>query len=152
MNKKWSLIVSIVASWFLAGLSWHSQMVLLPTMALAGTTGFSVFANAVTHRALLLLILPLGLELYSTVFLFFRPPVPPANSTIRLAGVLMLIAIGSIFLVCLPFQRMLGNGFHVFGHQSLVLSHWIPTIAWTLKGLILLKVLSQFIDSQKAGN
>jgi hypothetical protein len=98
--------------------------------------GFPAFESA--HRARTsILVVPLMLvEAFTAVtMLFLRPNGVPLSSAV--AGVVLLSLVwGSTFLLQVPAHARLSESFDVTAYRRLVLTNWVRTIGWTLRGIL----------------
>ena len=65
----------------------------------------------------------------------------PLGSTIEqieLAVTLMIVIWVATIALSVPCHEKLSLGFDASAHRRLVLTNWIRTIAWTLRGLLIL--------------
>lgn len=55
----------------------------------------------------------------------------------------MMLIWGSTALLQVPMHNALSTGFDSKAHRSLVLSNWIHTVAWSLRGVLVLFLVNQ---------
>ncbi len=127
----------------LVGLIWFVQMVAYPQFARVGAESFPAYHAA--HAALIsylvgpLMTVELGAALLGVVA---RPSQLPAPAAI--AGLLLCVAIwGVTGLVSVPLHETLGRGFDASAHARLVSSNWLRTLAWTVRGGLLLWAIAR---------
>jgi hypothetical protein len=126
------------ATWYMTGLIWFVQIVHYPLFAAVGSEEFSSYEQRHTSLTTWVVAPPMLLEVATAVLLFwFRPP---GVSVWQLwVGIILLAAIWlSTFLLQVPCHETLSNEFDEIVHQRLVSTNWIRTIAWSLRGLLVL--------------
>ena len=129
----------------MVGLIWLIQMVHYPLFASVGVEQFSDYSER--HQFLITFIVGpvMAAELITAIVLAFYPVTPEVGIWFRIGlGLLVMIWI-STALIQVPQHGKLTNGFDLATVQALVRGNWIRTIAWTLRGFILLVVLGKLI-------
>lgn len=135
------VLVNLAATWLMVGLIWMVQVVHYPLLAYVGRAAFPAYERA--HQGLITLIVGpvMLLELATAgLLLLARPPVMPvwvAWLGAALVGVVWI----STALLQLPLHGVLGQGFDPRSHALLVSTNWVRTLAWTLRGLLMLWVV-----------
>lgn len=139
------LLTQFATTWFMVGLIWLIQMVHYPLFASVGVEQFSDYSER--HQFLITFIVGpvMAAELITAIVLAFYPVTPEVGIWFRIGlGLLVMIWI-STALIQVPQHGKLTNGFDLATVQALVRGNWIRTIAWTLRGFILLVVLGKLI-------
>jgi len=135
------ILIHFAATWYLVGLCWLVQRVQYPLMSQVGIEAFRGYEAGHVSRIgpvvapVMILELATGLLLLVTGDEAFRQPLFVAS--IALLAVVWL----STFLIQVPLHEILGADFDAQAHASLVRSNWIRTIAWSLRGGILVFLL-----------
>lgn len=132
------LLGHLAITWSLIGLIWLIQVVHYPLFAQVGTAAFPNY-EAMHIQRITLVVLPLMLtELVTGLMLALRPPT--AHSTLIYWGCFALIIVIWLLtaVVNIPQHSALSAGFDLAVHRALVLSNWFRTIAWTIRGLVIL--------------
>lgn len=134
----WILLLCFTTTLYLIGLIWTIQVVHYPLFALVGKNQFPHYHAEHGNRISLIVIVPMLLELASSVLLVFvRPASVPAWLT-WLGLVLVLLIWVITFVIQVPQHNRLANaGFSLTVIQALVAGNWLRTILWTLRGGVL---------------
>lgn len=131
-----TLLSHAVATLYMLGLIWFVQVVHYPLLGAVGSAEFPAFERR--HKLLTTWVVapPMLLEGATALLLFwFRPP---SVSTWQVAAGVILVAVIwlSTAFVQVPCHESLSNGFDAAVHARLVFTNWIRTIAWSLRGLL----------------
>ncbi len=132
------LLAQIASTLMMTGIIWIIQIVQYPFFNLVGTEKYREFHIAHMNWITPVVAPTMIVELVSAVFLLLYPP---SNVDYKLlwAG-LMLIGIiwASTFFLQVPLHEKLAQGFDPNAHSLLVNTNWIRTIAWSLRGFLVL--------------
>lgn len=132
------LLIHTASTLSLVGLIWTIQLVHYPLFAQVGRDAYPAY-QAAHMRRMMLLVLPLMLtELLTATMLAFNPPSDVPAIVVWVALILLAVIWLSTVFVQMPQHLTLNKGFDAQVHRLLVNSNWIRTIAWTLRGLIVL--------------
>ena len=132
------LLVHLAATLFMVGLIWFVQVVHYPLFGKIGIEGFPSYAEAHSRLTTWVVGPPMLLEASTAiVLLFVRPEGVPASLAWTGAGLLAIVWL-STALLQVPRHTTLGLGFQAEAHRFLVLSNWVRTAAWSLRGVIVL--------------
>lgn len=135
------ILVHAAVTWALVGLIWVVQLVQYPGFAAVGPREFAEYHAAHCRRITRVVGPLMGLEL---VTLFYVLSAPPASaSALVLWGGAALLAVNWLctVLVSVPLHaRITGRG-RVAAQTRLVATNWIRTVAWTLRGVLVLGLL-----------
>lgn len=133
------LILSQLASTlFLTGLIWFVQVIHYPLFEAVGRAEFVTYEQRHTSLIQGLVAPPMLLEgISALLLLWFRPP---GVSTWRLVVGLILVGIigFSTAFLQMPCHDRLSQEFDTGTHQWLVTTNWIRTVAWSLRGGLVL--------------
>jgi len=136
------LTIHFAATWYLVGLCWLVQRVQYPLMSTVGREAFVAYEAGHVSRIgpvvapMMIVELATGLLLLAIGGQEFRRP------TFLVALALLVALWLSTFLIQVPLHASLRAEFDVRAHAALVRTNWIRTIAWSLRGAILLWWLS----------
>ena len=139
------LLAHAAATLFMVGVIWFVQVVHYPLFARVGTSGFAAYSG--THSRLTGLVVgpPMLLEAATAVALVITVP-PGISVTLAWTGLILLAGIWlSTALLQSPRHTTLGRGFDAAAHHSLVTSNWLRTVLWSLRGLVVLWMLSEAV-------
>ena len=132
------LLSHVAATLFMVGLIWFVQIVHYPLFGSVGTKDFRAYAESHSRLTSWVVGPPMLLEASTAVLLLFvRPESVPATLA-WIGAVLLAVVWLSTALLQVPRHTALGFGFDAEAHRFLVLSNWTRTIAWSLRGLIVL--------------
>ncbi|MFN8002796.1 MAG: hypothetical protein U0X75_17460 [Acidobacteriota bacterium] len=141
MTTSWHkliLLANLAATLYLVGLIWCIQVVHYPLFSQVGQAGFAAYEMA--HANLITLIVgpPMLLEAATTaLLLLYRPASVSLAAALFGAFLLVLIWLSTMFLQ-VPQHSRLATGFDADAHRFLVVSNWVRTVAWSLRGGLLL--------------
>ncbi len=125
----------LAATWALTGLIWTIHRVHYPLFNRVGARTFAAYHAGHTRRITQIVAPLMALELFSALGLLF---VGWRNPWFLASLPLLAFNWASTWLVHLPLHRHLTSGFSPGHHQRLLLANRWRTIAWTLRGLLLL--------------
>ena len=120
----------------MAGIIWFVQVVHYPMFRLVGSTAFEAYHASHTRLTTWVVGPPMLVEaLCAFVLVWYRPAYVPLASA--LAGLFLLLIIwASTGLVQVPLHELLSRGFEHEPYRRLVLTNWVRTVAWTLRGIL----------------
>lgn len=124
-------------TWALVGVIWLVQLVAYPQFAQVPAGAFPAY-HARHTRAITWVVGPLMLaEVATAGWLVARGLRHPAflGSLLPLAAIWL-----STGLLQVPLHNRLARGFDASTHRRLVSTNWIRTVAWSLRGVLLLGV------------
>lgn len=125
------LVAQLASTLPLVGLIWTIQLVHYPLFELVGEETQVDYQKAHMSR-ITWIVAPLMLvELVAAGGLWLLAPADPWAIA---GGVLVAITWASTALIQVPCHNRLAGGFHQPSHRRLVDSNWIRTIAWSLRG------------------
>ena len=144
-------LTNLAMTLFLVGLIWTIQMVHYPLFAKVG--GESYVAYQAEHQwRITVIVLPTMLLEIATAFLLIvlRPSTMP-GWTAWLGAILVVIVWGSTFFLQVPQHSILDRGFDQRAYELLVGTNWLRTIAWTLRGGLVMWLLTKLIPREATG-
>lgn len=128
-----------------AGMMWFVQVVHYPLMRHVGITSFVSYETAHTRRAIGLVVSAMALELVTGVLLLRFPPPGISLRQIWLGvGTLGVIWLAT-FVLQVPQHRILARGFDARAYRRLVTSNWIRTLAYSVRGGLVLWMLGSLV-------
>ena len=136
------LLVHLAATLALAGLIWFVQLVHYPLMRWVGPQAFVEYQASHTRRTGLLAGALMALEGTTGLILLARPPAGVPALLPRLGCLLLLVIWFSTALLQIPRHRALARGFDAGVHRTLVSTNWIRTVAWSLRGFLVLRMIA----------
>jgi hypothetical protein len=136
------LLLHAAATLAMVGLIWFVQIVHYPLFAQVGREHFAQYEWL--HQARTAQVVgPLMLTEALTATLLLLSDLTPTARNLAWIGMALLVVIWlSTVLLQVPLHRRLAVGYESRSAARLVSSNWLRTIAWTLRGLIALSLLS----------
>ena len=137
------LLAHAAATLFMVGVIWFVQLVHYPLFARVGRPGFAAYSGSHTRLTGLVVGPPMLLEAATAVALVVWTP-PGISVPLVWAGLILVAGIwlSTAFLQS-PRHTTLGRGFDPSVHRFLVTSNWLRTVLWSLRGLVVLCILSE---------
>ena len=130
------LIAQFCATWTMVGIIWFVQVVHYPMFRLVGSGTFEAYHAS--HVRLITWVVgpPMMVEaLCAFLLILYRPAYVSVMAA--LSGALLLLIIwGSTALVQVPLHELLSRGFQQEPYRRLVLTNWVRTVSWTLRGIL----------------
>lgn len=123
---------------FMTGVVWFVQVVHYPLFASTGRAEASGYEQR--HAVLTTWVVgpPMLVEGAAALLLFwFRPSGVPISQVWMGLSLLAAIWLSTAFLQ-VPCHEILSRGFDSVAHHRLVSTNWIRTVAWSLRGLLVL--------------
>jgi hypothetical protein len=141
MTTVW--ILQLASTWTMVGVIWFVQIVHYPLMAGVGRERFSDYATAHARRTTWVVAPPMLIEAATALILVVR--VPPFLEILEVwAGLVLLLVVWiSTAVLQVPRHGRLAGGFDPGVHRALVATNWIRTLAWTARGILLLRILAR---------
>lgn len=137
------LLTHAAITWFLTGLIWTVQIVHYPLFAMADRADYPRFAAAHGRRITPLVAMPMVAEAAIATWLVVQPPPQiPVWWTWGGLGLVALIWL-STALLQVPMHGRLSRGFETTAHTRLVRSNWIRTVAWSIRSIAALAMLTR---------
>ena len=145
------LLTHIAATMFMVGVIWFVQVVHYPLFANVGEDRFSAYEQRHTDSTTWVVAPPMIVEGLTALLLFrFRPA---GVSTLLLSiGLALVIVIWlSTAFVQIPCHELLSGHFDANVQQRLVATNWIRTVAWSVRGLLVLWMAWSSMAGTKIG-
>jgi len=137
------LLANAAATLFMVGVIWFVQVVHYPLFSRVGRPGFAAYSGSHSRLTGLVVGPPMLVEAATAVALVVRTP-PGISVPLVWTGLVLVAGIWlSTALLQSPRHTILGRGFDPSAHQFLVTSNWLRTVLWSLRGLVVLWILSQ---------
>ena len=140
-------LLHIGSTLYMVGLIWFVQLVHYPLHGSVGSEEFVLYQQRHMQWTSFAVGPAMLIEAGTTVFLCFYPHKTfPSWSVYSGLGLLLLIWL-STALFQVPFHNQLLSEFNASVHNHLVLSNWIRTFGWTLRGILILWLTSLLIKT-----
>ena len=130
------LLLNLVASWTMVGVTWFVQVVHYPLLAVVPVESATSVAVEHQRRTGWVVMIPMTVEGVTTLLLLGMVPDGVAWFVPWLAGLPLAVALLATVLLSVPrHARMAANPDATVGRE-LVTTNWVRTIAWTLRGAV----------------
>ncbi len=140
------VITNLISTIFMLGVIWVVQVVHYPLFTYVSVYNFSEFHNLHSKNISFIVIFPMLVELISSGLLIkFHPDSIPKNYFIVSFVLLLLIWI-STFVLQVKYHGSLSHGFDYIQFKKLVYTNWIRTIFWTVRSVIVIYILTFFVN------
>lgn len=140
------LMVNMVATWTMVGVIWFVQVVHYPLLSVVPVESASTVAVDHQRRTGWVVALPMAAEGFTTLGLLFAAPDDVTSILPWIAAVLLAVALGCTVILSVPrHARMAAHPDELVGRE-LVVTNWPRTIAWSLRGLLVLVMVWQVIQ------
>lgn len=122
------------ATWAMFGVIWFVQLIHYPLLGKVGADSFVAFEKELLNRTSFVVIPLMVTEIAAAGIL----AILNWGSELSLLSVINLVSVAliwvSTFFIQVPLHNKLSDGFDSVAHQKLVLTNWIRTILWTIRG------------------
>ena len=133
----------------MVGLIWLIQIVHYPLFKVVGINEFQTYHNWHSVMITPLVGTVMIIELISSILLVVFPA-KNVSITIPIIGVILVFIIwASTAFLQIPQHNALANEYELKTHNILVQTNWIRTIAWSMRGFLLLYMLHLFLTQQE---
>lgn len=131
------LMLHAAATLFMTGLIWFVQIVHYPLFDHVGAGNFAAYEQEHTRRTGWVVVPPMLVELATAILLVWR-----MGGAVTWTGLVLLALIWlSTFGWQVPAHERLETGFDAPTYRWLVLSNWVRTVAWSVRGWLALYLL-----------
>jgi uncharacterized membrane protein len=130
------LLANAVATLFMAGVIWFVQIVHYPLMGSVGRSQFVPYSEAHSRLTSYVVGPPMLVEAATAALLLVTRPLAVPLYAALAGAVLVAVIWLSTALLQVPRHTAFGNGYDRREHRSLVVTNWLRTVAWTLRGLL----------------
>ena len=129
------------ATLYMTGLIWFVQIVHYPLMGAIGKSDFSAYEQRHMSLTTWVVAPPMLVEAAASMLLFWFRPTGMSTWTVWVGIILLAVIWLSTALLQVPCHETLSNGFDPEVHRRLVSTNWIRTVAWSLRGLLVLSTV-----------
>ena len=144
------LLLNAGSTWFMVGLIWFVQVVHYPLFNRVQGEHHDEYHHQHQVRTTWVVGPPMLIEAFTSVLLVWYQPV--SNTPLVLLGVALLFLIWvSTALLQVPCHGKLANGFDQKAYRQLVLTNWVRTLAWSLRGVLVIYLLACGVGSSAVG-
>jgi uncharacterized membrane protein len=139
--EKALLLAQVAATLYMAGIIWFAQIAHYPLLEQVGRESFAEYQNANMRRTGWVVGPPMLTEGITAIALVWVRPSGVSDGLVWTGlGLLLVIWISTLTLQ-VPRHQALARGFDDAAHRALVATNWIRTVAWSLRGLLVLGML-----------
>lgn len=145
---RWLVLIHAAITLILVGLILTIQVVHYPLFNLVGES--AQVAYQVAHQnAITLLVGPLMLTELGSGFLLLgaRPAGVPAWMAVVGVALIGVVWFATLFL-SVPQHSVLASGFNETAYRALVDTNWVRTIAWGLRGVLVVLMINGMLDAR----
>lgn len=144
---RWLVLLHAAVTLILVGLILTIQLVHYPLFDRVGADA-QIAYQAAHQNAITLLVGPLMLAELGTAFLLLgvRPAGVPAWMAVVGLGLVGVIWLATLFL-SVPQHSILASGFNQAAYRALVDSNWVRTIAWMLRGALVVLMINGMLEA-----
>lgn len=140
------LFANVASMLMLVGLIWFVQLVHCPQFARVGIDRFTHYQSQHFRLTSWVVALPMLVEAVTSVALVWKPPAQDLECACW-GGLSMVIVIWvSMAVLQVPRLNALTTGFDFQAHRGLVLSNRIRTVAWSMRGGLVLILHNQMVE------
>ena len=140
------LLVHVAATLIMLGVILIVQVVHYPLFGLVGDETYAAYQHAHMQRITWIVLPAMTAELLTAVALVIWTP-PGIPSWLIWTGLALVGVIwASTGLVQVPLHSALVQGFDADVHRRLVLTNWVRTVAWLLRGGLVLLMLGSMMS------
>jgi len=139
------VIAHVVATWFMVGLIWTIHVVHYPLFAEVGDATYVAFQSAHVDRIGKLLFVPWlteGITLLALLWLAFIAGRRELRTPVMIGAIAMAMVLVISGFWSAPAHGELMDGFDTAVHDRLMTANLIRTLAWTVRGLTAVWILS----------
>lgn len=141
MDFRTLAVAHAVPTLFLVGLIWFVQQVHYALYPVVGAESFVAYERAHCRR-ITPVVLPMMLaELVLVAAVWWRAPDATTRLWALVGAVLLAVVWGATFLVQVPCHTILEQRADGPAMARLLASNWVRTIAWTLRGVVAVRLL-----------
>ena len=129
------LLLNVISTWYMVGLVWFVQVVHYPLSNRVEESSYPEFQDKHQVRTTWVVGPPMLIEAFTSILLVWFLPLSLTPLVLMGIGLLFVIWV-STALLQVPCHGKLAKGFDQKAHRQLVLTNWIRTICWSLRGLL----------------
>jgi len=141
------LFVHIAATWTMVGLIWFVQIVHYPLFVQVGLSFFAEYETNHSRLTTWVVGPPMLMEGVTAIGLLLYKPYGISSSQLWFGLALLLMIWASTGFLQVPQHDILTRGFNMEAHHFLVASNWVRTVAWSLRGVLVLAMLGSAMHS-----
>ncbi len=136
--SRWLLLLHLASTFYMVGVIWFVQVVHYPLFAEVGTPNFPRYESLHVRLTTYVVMPAMLVEVATAILLFWQSPTGVSHWLLWVGLALLVVIWGSTFLFQVPQHETLASGFDSSAQGFLVLSNWIRTVAWSIRGGLVL--------------
>ena len=125
----------------MTGLIWFVQIVHYPLFAAVGESEFKAYANAHRHLTTTVVVLPMIIELATSIFLVALAHGPLLPLLWFNLILIVIIWLSTAFFSVPCHEKLCSKGFLIDVQRLLVKSNWSRTILWSIRSGVIVFLL-----------
>lgn len=144
MNEKFirlTVLANLASTLFMVGVIWFVQIVHYPLYANVGDQSFSNYEQLHSNATSWIVGPAMLVEAVTATLLLRFRPAGVTRWVVGVGSVLVVVIWVSTAVLQVPCHDVLLRGFQSDVHQRLVVTNWIRTIAWSLRGCLTLSMI-----------
>jgi hypothetical protein len=134
------LVLHLAATLFMTGVIWFVQAAHYPLFSAVGRVEFPSYARQHVALTTWVVVPPMLVEMASALLLFWIRPADVSTWNLSIGLSLLAVIWISSARVQVPCHEVLQKGFDVTLYRRLVRTNWVRTVAWSLRGLLALRM------------
>lgn len=140
------VLSQLLSTLAMVGLIWFIQIVHYPMFADVGSESFAAYEMKHSQLTTYVVLPLMFLELTTAIFLVTHRPARLSSELVYAGLFLVAIIWAATFFLSVPQHNILTSGFDETAWRKLVSTNWIRTIAWSLRGGIVLYIASRWVE------
>lgn len=138
-----NLVANVVATWMMIGVIWFVQVVHYPLLAGTAIDRAVDVAHDHQRRTGQVVALPMTVEGVTVLVLLVARPDGVSWWLPWIGAVLLAVALGCTVALSVPLHSRMASAPAADTGRRLVLTNWPRTVAWSLRGLVVVGMLAQ---------
>lgn len=139
------LLVHFASTWAMVGLIWFVQLVHYPLFAHVGPQHFVEYESRHTRQTTYVVAMLMPVEAGTGLWLLVAPPLG-TDGGLLLAGMALIALLWAATLIWqVPLHRTLSVAHDPRVVDRLVRSNWFRTLAWSLRGVLVLVIVGEYL-------
>ncbi len=142
-------IANFASTLFMVGLIWVVQIVHYPLFSQVGRDNSVSYQRQHQTRMTWVVGPPMLVEAFTAVLLAWYPPLGVSPNLILWGIALVFMIWISTAAIQIPCHGKLAQGFDSRVHRWLVVSNWIRTVGWSMRGIVVVLILNSMLSGQR---
>ena len=140
------LLTNVAATFFMIGIIWFVQVVHYPLYTRINPDAFPNYEVAHVNLITPVVAPLMFLEAITALLILLSPP-DNVPYWLLIVGLVMVVIIwAETLFLNVPQHNALSNSFDADVHRTLLLTNWVRTVMWTLRGVLMLFVLYRVLS------